>query len=216
MQAERGGSRSPRGRRPRRAGEGARPGREGVGTVAAYAQEARDPSGAGGHGGKPRRAGARRDDVGPEEGVERAKQVMRRLLSVRMRSRRELELRLGQRRFSREVIRKALDDFERVGLVNDREFAGLFLESRFRMRPRSYSMLMHELRAKGLAEELIKEVINEYRQEVPEEELARKALKARLKSMKGGSPEQAKARAARFLAGRGFAPSLIIEVVKDI
>jgi regulatory protein len=153
---------------------------------------------------------------GAFEARERAKQAMLRLLSVRMRSRRELELRLQGRRFQIEVIRAALDDLERVGLVDDRKFARLFLESRIRLRPRSYNVLVRELRAKGLADELIKEATEEYRHEVTEEELARRALAQRLKTMKSASSEQVKARAARFLAGRGFAPSLVVEVVKDL
>lgn len=141
---------------------------------------------------------------------------MLRLLSVRMRSRRELEIRLRRKGFRAEAIGEALDDLERVGLVDDGKFARLFLESRFRLRPRSYKVLMSELRAKGLAEELIKEVVDECRLEVTEEDLARMALSRKTKSFKGASPDEARARAARYLAGKGFAPSLIAEVVNDI
>lgn len=150
------------------------------------------------------------------DNLERVKQAMLRLLSVRMRSRRELEIRLRQKGFRVGAVKEALDDFERVGLVDDGKFARLFLESRFRLRPRSYNVLVRELRAKGLAEELIKEVVDECRLEVSEEDLARRALSQRMKSAKGASPDEARARAARFLAGKGFAASLIAEVVNDI
>jgi regulatory protein len=169
-------------------------------------------------GGARSRKRGRGDDAAAADldNLDRVKKAALRLLSVRMRSRRELEIRLRRKGFRAKAVREALDDFERVGLVDDQKFARLFLESRLRLRPRSYNVLMSELRAKGLAEELIKEVVDECRLEVSEEDLARRALSRRMKSVKGASPDEARARAARFLAGKGFAPSLIAEVVNDI
>lgn len=148
--------------------------------------------------------------------TERAKQAMLRLLSVRMRSRWELRTRLAGRRFSREAVDKALDDLERVGLVDDDEFARLFVESRLRRRPRSYRLLRRELGARGIPAEVIEEVIEERRREVPEVEVARRALEPRLKRLRGMPTEEARSRAARFLSGKGFSQSTIEELLSGL
>lgn len=147
--------------------------------------------------------------------IEKAKQAMLRLLSVRMRSRWELRTRLARRRFPPEVVETALDDLERVGLVDDRKFARLFLESRLRRRPRSYKILKQELRSRGLSQDNIDEAVEESAREVSEADLARKALAPRGRRLKGMDPDQARARAARFLSGKGFGHSVIEEVLQD-
>jgi regulatory protein len=147
--------------------------------------------------------------------IEKAKQAVLRLLSVRMRTRWELRARLARRRFPTEAVETALDDLERVGLVDDRKFARLFLESRIRRRPRSYRVLKQELRSKGLSQENIEEAVEEAASEVSEAELARKALAPKARRLKSMDPDQARARSARFLAGKGFSHSLIEEVLQD-
>ena len=151
-----------------------------------------------------------------QEEVEKAKQAMLRLLSVRMRSRWELRSKLSGRRFSPRALDDALNDLERVGLVDDGKFARLFLESRLHRRPRSYRILRRELSSKGVPDEMIEEAVEELQREVSEEELARQALGPRMGRMKKMGPEQARARAARFLSGKGFARSVIEELLRDL
>lgn len=148
--------------------------------------------------------------------IEKAKQIMLRLLSVRMRSRWELRARLSSRRIPPGAVESALNDLERVGLVNDGEFARLFLESRLRRRPRSYRILKQELRSKGVAPETIDEAIEDVSREIPEEDLARRVLAPKLRRLKELDPEKARERAARFLAGRGFTRSLVEEILRDL
>ena len=62
----------------------------------------------------------------------------------------------------------------------------------------------------------MEEAVEETARETPETELARMALAPRARRMKGMDPDQARARAARFLAGKGFAHSVIEEVLQDI
>jgi len=146
--------------------------------------------------------------------VEKAKDAALRLLSVRMRSAWELRTRLSKRRFRPDAIESALKDLERVGLVDDRKFARLFLESRARRRPRSYSVLRSELRSRGVAPEVVEEAVAEMQAEVSEAEMARRALGSRMERMRGVSPEGRRARAERFLAGKGFSRSVIEEILQ--
>jgi regulatory protein len=153
---------------------------------------------------------------GAEDEVDKAKQAILRLLSVRMRSRWELRTRLASRRFSARAVETALNDLERVGLVDDGEFARLFLESRVRRHPRSYSVLRAELRSKGVPAEIAESAIEERRLEMPEEELARLALGPWAARARAMSPEQVRARAGRFLASKGFSRSLIEDLLREL
>ncbi len=154
------------------------------------------------------------DEVSAGE-LDRAKQAMLRLLSSRMRSRWELRVRLD-RRYSSETIEAAMNDLERVGLVDDRKFARLFLESRLRRRPRSYKVLRQELRSRGVPAGAIEEAVEAQQRDTPEEELARRVLEPKLRILRGAPIEQARAKAGRYLAGKGFSRSIIEDLLQDI
>lgn len=100
-----------------------------------------------------RRAGARRLAPGdrPDATLEQAKDVCLRLLSVRARSRAELEKRLGEKGFRPEVTAAALERFAEVGLINDASFAEQWVHERHTYSGRGRKALQRELREKGVA-----------------------------------------------------------------
>lgn len=109
---------------------------------------------AGSQPGEPdRRAGARRLAPGdrPDATLEQAKDVCLRLLSVRARSRAELEKRLGEKGFRPEVTAAALERFAEVGLINDASFAEQWVHERHTYSGRGRKALQRELREKGVA-----------------------------------------------------------------
>ncbi|WP_063920504.1 regulatory protein RecX [Nocardia salmonicida] len=113
-----------------------------------------DPVAAGSQPGEPdRRAGARRLAPGdrPDATLEQAKDVCLRLLSVRARSRAELEKRLGEKGFRPEVTAAALERFAEVGLINDASFAEQWVHERHTYSGRGRKALQRELREKGVA-----------------------------------------------------------------
>lgn len=113
-----------------------------------------DPVAAGSQPGEPdRRAGTRRLAPGdrPDATLEQAKDVCLRLLSVRARSRAELEKRLGEKGFRPEVTAAALERFAEVGLINDASFAEQWVHERHTYSGRGRKALQRELREKGVA-----------------------------------------------------------------
>jgi SOS response regulatory protein OraA/RecX len=113
-----------------------------------------DPVAAGSQPGEPdRRAGTRRLAPGdrPEATLEQAKDVCLRLLSVRARSRAELEKRLGEKGFRLEVTEAALERFTEIGLINDASFAEQWVHERHTYSGRGKKALQRELREKGVA-----------------------------------------------------------------
>lgn len=84
----------------------------------------------------------------------RALQVALRYVSFRQRSITEVRRRVGKE-FSQPVVEQVLAALNRYGYLDDQDFARRWRDSRNRRRPRGSFALRRELRAKGIADEII-------------------------------------------------------------
>ena len=80
-------------------------------------------------------------------------------LAPRAKSRAELQIQLRKRGVAAEIASAVLDSLELQGLLNDLEFAQLWMESRRRQKRLSVSAITQELRSKGVAQDIIDEVM---------------------------------------------------------
>ncbi len=80
-------------------------------------------------------------------------------LAPRAKSRAELHTQLLKRGVEAEISSAVLDSLELQGLLNDLEFAQLWSESRRRQKKLSSSVITQELRSKGVAPDIIEEVM---------------------------------------------------------
>lgn len=80
-------------------------------------------------------------------------------LAPRAKSRAELHTQLLKRGFEAEIAASVLDSLELEGLLNDLEFAQLWSASRRRQKKLSTGFITRELRTKGVAEDIIEEVM---------------------------------------------------------
>ena len=83
-----------------------------------------------------------------------------RLLKFRPRSEYELRRRLKQKGFPEEGIRQTLDFLQECQLLDDREFARMWAESRAK-RPLGLRRIKQELKAKGISRDLTEQVIKQ-------------------------------------------------------
>jgi len=90
-------------------------------------------------------------------------------LAPRAKSRAELHSQLLKRGVEAEVSSNVLDSLELQGLLNDLEFAKIWSESRRRQKKLSSGVIIQELRTKGVAQDIIDEVMQE---SDPDEEYA--------------------------------------------
>ena len=90
-------------------------------------------------------------------------------LAPRAKSRAELHTQLLKRGVEAEVSSNVLDSLELQGLLNDLEFAKIWSESRRRQKKLSSGVIIQELRTKGVAQDIIDEVMQE---SDPDEEYA--------------------------------------------
>jgi regulatory protein len=129
-------------------------------------------------------------------------------LARREHSRAELARKLAAHG-SEEEIEPVLQDLERQGLLSDARFADAYLRSRAGQR--GNARLRQDLRAKGLAADIIESQVAGLTDEL---ERARAVWTRKY----GAAPADGKewARQARFLQGRGFSADTIRRLLKGI
>ena len=86
-------------------------------------------------------------------------------LSYRPRSREEVRRYLRRKQTSPEIIEAALARLDRLDYVNDRAFAGFWIETREQYSPRGARALKNELRMKGVEREVVDELVDDEQDE---------------------------------------------------
>ena len=131
-------------------------------------------------------------------------------LKFRPRSRAEIVRYLKEKEFSQDAINCAVDRLETNGLIDDAGFARLFVENRRSFRPKGAYALRFELRAKGVTDKIIDDVLNDY----DENAAARAALTPKMKQWEHLEKKAFKKKAFDFLRRRGFDYSTCATVIK--
>ena len=142
-------------------------------------------------------------DLGPEPDHEAiARKILLDQLSGQARTRRELAQRLAKKNVPVEVATRLLDRFEEVGLVDDEAFARSWVNSRQAGTGLAGRALAQELRRKGVADDLVREAIDEI-DPADEEAAARVLVRKKLRSMSGLDRTTVTRRLAGMLARKG-------------
>ncbi len=129
-------------------------------------------------------------------------------LAYRPRSQAEVARRLRDKGFLESTIESVLRRLAQAGLLDDAEFARYWIENREQFRPRGTRALRYELREKGVAEDVIAELL----QQVDPLESAYRAVAARLPRWRQLDPPRFRRKLANFLQQRGFSYEVIAEV----
>ena len=150
------------------------------------------------------------------DGVARAMTEAHRLVDHRMRTRRELAVRLGSRGRPEDVVAEVLDRLENVGLIDDGRFARQWIEERLRSRPVGLSLLRRELRQKGIDAEVIEAALEESASGEGEAGRAYEALRRQTYRYARLDRDAAHRRMVAFLGRRGFGRDVIYHVVHRV
>jgi len=148
-----------------------------------------------------------------EKELTRAKNTAYRFLSYRPRSRAEIETKLRDKEFDETVVAAVLVDLARLGYVNDEQFARAWARGRVRLRGFGRRRIDQELKAKGVAPEIIGEAVAEVFGETSETETALQVAEKKLRTMQHLEPEARKRRLAGLLERKGYAFAVIREVL---
>jgi regulatory protein len=146
--------------------------------------------------------------------ISRARNAAVRLLSFRPRAQRELEIRLARKGFAPLAIERALERLAELGYVNDREFAEQWVENRAEHRPRGRRLIASELRSKGVARDIVDQVVDEA--EIDEFSAALNLARTRSGRLKGLEPVVRKRRLVGFLQRRGYGWDVVRRVIDEL
>lgn len=143
-----------------------------------------------------------------------ARSIVLRQLTMAPRSRAQLEEALRKRSCSDEVAARVLDRMTEVGLVDDVAYANMLVRSKQAERGLARRALHHELRAKGVDDDIIAEALETVD---PETERARaeELVAKKLRTMAGLDPLVQSRRLAGMLARKGYSSSVAYAVVRD-
>jgi regulatory protein len=132
-----------------------------------------------------------------------------------MRTAREIQDKLALKGFGREAISIVLERLTSVGLINDAEYAGAFLRTSLKLRPKSYRSLQSELIKKGISRDIAGSAIRQSSELTPEIEIARLVM-AKASRVYGKLPSAERRRKLfSFLARRGFSLGTISELLGE-
>lgn len=146
------------------------------------------------------------------DSFEKAKNYAFLLLKFRLRSERELNLRLKKKKFSEEIIKQVLAFLKDKEFINDKDFAKSWAE--FRLKKLSgLRKIKEELKIKGITEDIIDDQIAEIKKNYSEAEIVSKIVAQRQKKLKGIKAHNAKRRIYAYLLRRGFSPDVIIDAL---
>jgi regulatory protein len=132
----------------------------------------------------------------------------------RPRSVEETRRRLMEKGFSEDVIRTALGKLQEKGYLDDFNFAHLWIENRNAFHPRSCRLLSYELHQKGVADETIKQALEQFSGDEPE--LAYQAGIKKAKKCQDETKLDFHKKVGGFLSRRGFHYGIVKPTVERL
>lgn len=136
-------------------------------------------------------------------------------LAPRARSRAELHGHLIKRGVDESDAVGVLDSLELQGLLNDLEFAKIWSDSRQRQKKLSKRVISSELRQKGVAHDIIDEVLSEIDDE-EEYEMAFALAEKKYRSCSKLDPDATYRRISSLLARKGFGHQMMARIMNQL
>lgn len=129
-------------------------------------------------------------------------------------SRSQLEQALRRKGCPDDVAATVLDRFEEVGLVDDEAYAQMLVRSKQSGRGLARRALQHELRAKGVDDEIARGVLDTIEPD-DEREIARGLVEKKLRTMHGLERKVQVRRLSGLLARKGYGAGVSRQVITE-
>jgi regulatory protein len=144
-----------------------------------------------------------------------ARTICLRLLTIRARTRAELDEALTARAVPAEAIDRVLARLAEVGLIDDRAFAERFVAARHQDRGLARRELSRQLRGKGVDPEVAAEAVAGLDPD-QERQTGRRLAERRLRSMSGLEPAVQTRRLVGMLARKGYSSEMAFQIVREV
>ncbi|MEX0601745.1 MAG: RecX family transcriptional regulator [Bacteroidota bacterium] len=154
------------------------------------------------------------------EALTRATRTAVNYLSYRPRSSKETAQHLIRKGHSSELARRVVQQLTRQGMINDLEFARMFVRDKVKRKPVGKALLRQSLLEKGIsppvAEQVLKEYISDEEQQVAAEKLAARRLNLAHATFQKLDPVRRKKRLLEYLLRRGFSSEVAHKTVRAV
>ncbi len=134
-------------------------------------------------------------------------------------SRLQLSRKLAERNVPEDVAEAVLDRFEEVRLIDDAEFADMWVRSRSQSRKLARGALRRELADKGIAPETAADALEQVSDE-DEETAARELVVRKLRGFTGDEDRAERDKITRrlvsMLARKGYQPAQAFRIVNEV
>ena len=159
----------------------------------------------------------------PEETVEyiqnsliyiKAQDTALHYIGYKMRTVKEIRMKLEEKEFSEENIEKVIAFLEKYGYADDREYCRKYIREKLRMKPKSGYALKIELRQRGISSRIIDEVMAET--EMDEEGDAFHWLERKSRGIWPPADEKQKKKFYDFLLRKGYSYDIIGEAFRQM
>lgn len=152
------------------------------------------------------------EDLAYEKGLQKAY----RLLAARARSERELRTKLKEKRFDGRTVDRVVARLYELAYLDDEAFARQWARHLAMDKLSGNRRIEISLQEKGVGRAICERVLAEIRQEAPEKEAIRQLIRKKLKGARLQKQDgREKRRLVQHLLGRGFAPDLIFEMIRE-
>ena len=147
------------------------------------------------------------------DGIRQAKDQAMRLLALRPHSRSELIRKMRERGYRLEVIEQALDELEKLNLVNDEDFVKVFIQNELRLRPVGRMLLRQKLLARGIVPEVFEPLLKDLYTTEQEIQVARQLCEKFRRTHSEENKRKSREKLVRFMQGKGFTWEQIRQVM---
>jgi len=150
------------------------------------------------------------------EETSKAKSFALDFIGYRARSVWEVDQRLTKRGHSRKVIDEVIGELRRSGLLDDAHFAAQWAKGRMATKPLGERLLRHELKTKGISDEIVEKTIAATFDGISQRNLAAELLRLRRTRYLSLDWAKARRRMSDFLLRRGFSRDVVWEAVAQV
>lgn len=139
-----------------------------------------------------------------EQRLKDAKNSAYNFVSYKPRSEYEVRKKLESKDFSLDIIDSAINFLYEFGLLDDKKFAEMFINSYLKAKPSGLYKLTYELKKRGIDQMIIEQSIMSFYPNDKSVELAQEAARKHLKKISHKPAENQKKLIYDFLSRRGF------------
>nr|WP_217432685.1 regulatory protein RecX [Pseudarthrobacter oxydans] len=140
-------------------------------------------------------------------------------MTASAKSRLQLARKLAERNIPEDVAEAVLDRFQEARLINDAEFADMWVRSRSQSRKLAKGALRRELAEKGIDQETAAAALDQLT-DADEEAAARQLVERKLRPgtdlQDQAARDKATRRLASMLARKGYQPSQAFRIVNEV